>query len=292
VASQLSADAHAIAERNLRSAAESFRLVDAFADADVPLLFVKGLTLSALAYGDPFIKMSADVDILVDLAAVARAALILDALGYRPVVPSVEAASPALVSWHRTNKESAWYKASSDLVVELHTSLADNSLLISEIGMSSPRQLVPVGSGKSLPTLATPDLTAYLSVHGSSSTWFRLKWISDFAALLSQSGEAERERLYRHARRRGGGRSVPQAMLLASRLFDIEISEGLRRELERDLVSRFLARAALHELVQIREPTERILGTALIHLTQPMLLEGWGAKASEIRRQLSGLARR
>ena len=70
IASEIADDAAEIAETNLRSAAESIRLLDDFAEQSIPILFIKGLTLSALAYGDPFIKMSADIDVLVDPADV------------------------------------------------------------------------------------------------------------------------------------------------------------------------------------------------------------------------------
>src|SRR5690348_3124544 len=58
VSDQLCRLATSIAEQNLRSTRECARLLEAFTCAGVDLLFVKGLTLSALAYGDPFLKMS------------------------------------------------------------------------------------------------------------------------------------------------------------------------------------------------------------------------------------------
>ena len=58
--------ASAIVEANLRIAAESARLFTLFQSAGLQLLFLKGLTLGALAYRAPFLKMGWDIDLLVD----------------------------------------------------------------------------------------------------------------------------------------------------------------------------------------------------------------------------------
>lgn len=50
--------------------------------------------------------------------------------------------------------------------------------------MESARQLVEVACGIELPTLARDEPSAHLCVHGASSAWFRLKWITDLAALI------------------------------------------------------------------------------------------------------------
>ena len=75
-------------------------------------------------------------------------------------------------------------------------------------------------------------------------------------------------------------------MLLANRLFGIQLSDSLRA----DQVTRWLASAAWAEIARTAEPTARLLGTANIHLTQLGLLPGWRFKLSEAARQLRDLA--
>jgi hypothetical protein len=288
IAAGIADDAAAIAETNLRSAAESIRLLGRFNEQSIALLFVKGLTLSALAYGDPFAKMSADIDILVGRADVEGAAAILRAMGYDPFVP---APSKNLSTWHRRNKESNWFNAGSGLVVELHTRLSDHPALIPGLGMSSPRQEVRVGPGHFLPTLNTRDLLTYLCVHGASSAWFRLKWIVDLVA-LAQSNGTDPEDLHTEAVRCGAGRAPAQALLLADRLSLLRLPAGLRRELMEDRASRLLAKLALEQLLAQLEPTQRPFGTVSIHLSQPLLLSGWRFKLSELARQTAGILER
>jgi hypothetical protein len=291
IASTLSADAKEIAAANLKAAAESALLQTRFEKANVDLLFFKGLTLSALAYRDAFIKMSSDIDILVRSEAVGTAAGVLNSMGYRPVVPA-DGSLEGITQWHVRNKESAWLNPERGLVVELHTALANNSRLIPALGINSPRLGVRTGRGPTLPTLSTGDLVAYLFVHGASTAWFRLKWLCDVCAILDGLGAEETELLFRTAISKGAGRAPAQALLLAERLFDLPLTPWLRDKILEDPVARFLATVAQRAMSNIEEPTSRFGGTLLFRLTQPFLLEGWGFAMNEMSRQVQDVARR
>ena len=210
----------------------------------MPALFVKGLTGAALAYRHPLLKMSSDIDLLVAPRNVVRGGELLARRGYRQLIPP----PPADVGrWHRRHKESVW-APENGLHVELHSRLADNSRLIPCIDIDSPSETVDVAPGIRLPTLARDELFAYLCVHGASSAWFRLKWISDLAGLVhGQSGETI-ERLYEWSQALGAERATGQALLLADRLFGTLSDTGLRKTLERDRPTRKLADAAYAQL--------------------------------------------
>lgn len=286
VAGQLESDAVQVATDGLKAASISLQLLDNFERDDIPILFVKGLTLSQLAYADSFVKMSHDVDILVPLADVGRAGATLTRMGYVQALPR----DHQLAIWHRVNKESVWTRRDGP-PIELHSRLADNRRLIPLIGNASPTQVVEVAPGVALPTLASDELVAYLGVHGASSAWFRLKWIADFAALLAGRDFGEIDRLAERAGELGAGRAMDVAMLLASRLFGISI--GRKTQLASQTPAcRLLARASYRQLLAEREPTERFLGTASIHLSQLLLLRGPAFAASEFSRQLRSVLTR
>jgi hypothetical protein len=282
VAEALAADSVSIGIANLRAALESKDLLARFERAAIPLIFLKGLTVGALAYSNPMLKMGWDIDILVNDKDVVRAADLLRERGYERVIP----ARGDLRSWHNRRKESVWTRASHDLHIELHTRLNDNPDLLPGIGPDSPRQVVEVAPGILLPTLAKDELFAYLTVHGASSAWFRLKWITDLAALLHGESADEIERLYDGSQQFGAGRAAAQALLLAERIYAIGVGAGLRDRLRAEPVNRWLVSVAEEQLKTLREPTERFLGTASIHLSQLFLLPGWRFKASEAARQL------
>jgi len=278
----LGAAARTISRQGLRAAAESARLQSAFGTAGIDLLFLKGLTVGQIAFGNAFVKMSWDIDLLVASADVGAAADLLARLGYRCTSPGDRA---DLVRWHAANKESVWRSGDGLHHVELHSRLADNPELIPDIGMASPRQIVAIAPGIDLPTLATDELFAYLCVHGASSAWFRLKWVADLAGLLRGRDGDGIERLYRRSQTLGSARAAAQALMVVDALFGLPLPSGLRNVLERSAVNRWLAAAALRELAAPRAPTERRLGTAMIHLTQLPLKPGPMFAWRELRRQ-------
>jgi hypothetical protein len=289
----LAAEAAAIAQESLRAGLASRRLLELFDSAGIPLLFVKGLTLGALAYGNPALKSAIDIDILIDPADLHEASELLRECGFALVAPKASAGDADLERWHRHWKESVWASGPPALQLDLHTRLADNSRLIPAINIRSPTQLVGVGHGLQLPTFATAELFAYLAVHGASSAWFRLKWISDFAGFVHRSG-ANVEHLYCRSQELGAGRAAGQALLLANELFgSLEDQPALRRELRRDKATVRLFHTALRLVAgEPAEPTERLWGTWPIHRSQLALMPGAGFKLSELASQLRRRASR
>jgi len=289
IAEALAGDAGRIAAASLEAALECKRLLGAFDGAGLPLLFLKGLTLGKLAYASASTKSAIDIDILIGSEDLDRSADLLHKLGYRLVVPAASDGA-ALRRWHRGRKESAWARPGSTIPVDFHTRLADNVRLLARLDVNSPRRLVDIGNGIALPTLTIDDQFAYLAVHGASSAWFRLKWISDFAALVGQQPAAQIVRLHRRSQTLGAGRAAGQALLLADRLFGtLDQLPGLRDEARRDGAAGRLYGAALRQLAgkpDPVEPTEIPLGTLTIHCTQFLLQSGARFKWSELVRQV------
>lgn len=281
----LSQSALRIAAANLQATAECRALHLRFADAGLSLLFLKGLTLGALAYGNPALKSAIDIDLLIDPVDLVHASILLRECGYRLLAPRESPQDRALISWHRGWKESVWGKDGSQ--IDLHTRTADNSRLIPFINVHSPQRSIDVGPGLELPTLADEELFAYLAVHGASGAWFRLKWISDFAGFLHGKSAEELWHLYRRSQELGAGRSAGQALLLAHELFGtLEHCRALVDALLPDRTIVSLYRTAFRLVSgEPAEPTERPFGTLPIHRTQFQLLPGAGYKLSELSRQ-------
>lgn len=278
-----------IARQNLVLTAESLRLAARLEKAGIRFLFVKGVALGALVYGSVGPKMGWDIDLLVPPAAVEAAAALLEDSGYRLDLPSGPRARERLALFHRHWKESVWTSADGTLTVELHTALSDHPALLPQVGPDSPVQSVEVAKGRFLPTLRTDELFAYLTVHGASSAWFRLKWIADVAALLAGSPPAEIERLYRRSQQLGAGRAPAQALLLCRRLFGTPVPTELVTELRADRTNRWLLAIALRMLAGRSLATELHhlrLGTLYIHLMQFGLQSGLRFKLDALGRQL------
>jgi hypothetical protein len=280
----LAGDARAVADQGLRAARESARLCDAFRAAGIPLLFLKGLTLGKLAYGNPFLKMGWDIDILVLSDDVVSAALLLATLDYELKMPRNAALLPR---WHRFRNQSLW-RLSDEASVELHSRVTDLPGMLPTISASSPLQMVAVAPRVELPTLREEELFAYLCVHGGWSAWFRLKWITDLAALLHRSDAQEIAALYNRSQELGASRTASQALLLAGMLYGIPLSNDLADRLNTPL-NHWLTRAALRRMLG-GEPTEQPLGTLPIHLSHFFLKGGFRYKLAELRRKVRAVA--
>lgn len=280
-------DAAAIAASNLKVAAECGKILAEFESAGIDLIFLKGLTLSALAYGSVAVKSAIDADLLVAPEEIEHAARLLESRGYVLTIP--KRPPTEIEGWHRIRKESVWVAPSSGVQIDLHTRTADNPRMIPSVDIHSPTRMVDLGNGIALPTLGPTQTFAYLAVHGASSAWFRLKWICDFAALLADKPPSELDELYRKSLQLVAGRAPAQALLLADRLFGtLANNPALKTELLRDRMSRALYRAALTQLTgspEPIEPTSTRFGTLRIHWTQFLLMPGLRFKSSELLRQ-------
>lgn len=284
VRAALSEQARSIAFQNVAMAADYVALDAALAAAGVARLFVKGLTLAKLAYGDLGIKANHDIDILIAPDDLAAAVAVIEARGFRMIVPAK--ARARIATWHRYSKESSWRHVDTGRMIDLHTALTDSPLSLAGVGVASPSQAVAIAGARSVATLKADDLFAYLAVHGASSGWSRLKWIADFAALFGACDDAELRRLYAHADAIGAGRAAALAVLLAGRVFDRAIGDDLRDTLLHDrAVAPMLGRslAVMRGGRTIRDVTETRFGTVPIHRIHFTLRSDWRYKVDILR---------
>ncbi|GLR47036.1 hypothetical protein GCM10007925_07470 [Sphingomonas astaxanthinifaciens DSM 22298] len=278
---KLGEDARHIAADGLVMAVESARVHRTFAAASIPHLFLKGQTLGVLAWDNPMLKRQLDIDLLVPGSAIGRSAALLAGLGYVQQVPE-PSVDPS--DWHRSRKESMW-RSDDGILLDLHSRVADHSAILPTVTATVPARMVKVAGGVELPTLPERLLLPYLAVHGFSSAWFRLKWLADFAALVSRTAPAELARAAEQAPRLGAGRTLAAALVLSNRV----MGTPLPAELEHDSGSRTLVKLALAALNDPREPTERAFGTLGIHRSQLLMVPGSHFFMSEAVRQLGAL---
>jgi hypothetical protein len=287
IGARLTAATEATVRSNLLQVAEAHRLNRRLEAAGVDHLFVKGVTLNALAYGSLALKRAVDIDILVDPDAYDVAVTVMEEAGYLCVSPPSRDRAEIL-RYAELAKDSGWHNPAG-IAVELHKRLSPNPILLPTLTVKAPRQLVEIVPGIALPTFARDELLAYLMVHGGLTAWSRLKWLADLAALLADSDEAEIDRIHAHAIELAPGRSAAQALLLCNRLFGTRLSPALAGRLRADPINRYLERAALKTMGQgggVTELHDQTLGTARLNLSILFLHRGWRFKATEVRRKL------
>lgn len=277
-AAALAREAAAIPAQNMAFVREYLDLQRLLQEEGIDFLFLKGATLSMLAYGSLAIKKARDIDVLVGAENAPRANALLSRSGYSRL-GSDDDGIPR-------GKDRAFRNDATGIVIELLHRPTDNPALLPGLSAKSPRQSVDMGGGVALPTLRKDELFAYLCVHGATHGWSRLKWIADLAALLAQDDEAEVERLYRGAVALGAGRAPAQALLLCATLFGRALAPALEAELNRDRVNRWLAGSAVRAMARDDEFDDSALATVPIHLSQLLLGKGIRFKMKEATRKL------
>jgi Uncharacterised nucleotidyltransferase len=283
IAREIAAEARALVRHNLAYAAEAVRLRRLFTDAHLPVVFIKGVSLAVLAYGNLGLRHSRDVDLLVPAEAIAKASAILGRAGYRRLQPPPSFSEAQLRVWMLRCKEIWYVHDDKQLELELHSRLFDNPRLMSDIVVSGPLRTVSVAKGIGLPTFGEEDLFAYLCAHGAVHDWFRLKWLADIGALLAQQPKGGVERLYLAAEARGAGPSAAQAMLLCRRLLGTMIPEPLVATLRRKPAVRWLETIAIKAMTADRIPTDLPFGTTWSSLARFLLGRDWRYWLAEIK---------
>ena len=277
--------------QNLKYAAESMRIQMLFDEAGVPLLFVKGVTLAQLAYGNLALKHSWDIDLLVAPDTVPKALELLAQAGYNafPALPPVT--DKRYARWLRFAHEYILFHDSNAVHVEIHWRLTDNDYFLPGVDARSPTEMVRLSEVLELRTLPADDLFAYLCVHGACHAWSRLKWLADLAALLAQDSARDARRRLEEAKKSNAHDCVAQAYLLCDKLFETPCLRELAQTLRKKRRYRLLEQIALGAMTSGGAQTE--LGNApfdrlSVLLSHFMLGRGWRYGARELWNKLNG----
>ena len=263
---------------------ESVRLSQVLKNGGVDALFLKGIAVTLLAYGDPTVRHAKDIDVLVPPAAIEKTVSLLRGSGYLPTFDLDAVAPRRRALWSRYTKSMDWVHPENGVLLELHWRLTDAPLLHGVPGADG-RQRVAIIPGRSIETLDADHLLAYLCVHGAAHGWMRLKWLADVYALLPHEA-AGCEAAYRRLVQLGAGRSAGQAMLLCHDLFDLPVTNGLMRELESSFLLRTLRRSALRLFArggEVQEVDDLPFGTTSVYVSRLMLGSSLHSLMSEWR---------
>ena len=275
-----------LARRNLAQLAEVVRLDRAFAAAGIRVAVLKGATLALLLHGDPTLRHAKDIDLLVPLDSAAGAAALLEAQGYRRVVPAPTVGPDRMARWQQRAKNMSYRHPDSGLEIELHWRLFDHPWMIGRTPPPDAWVTVPVSSALALHTLAPDDLLTYLLGHGALHGWFRLKWLADLATLLHGHSPDEIEAVLCHAEAQGLGRAAGQGLILSALFWPIALPERLSRAAQAPTPVARLVGAALACLTDLEEPTRRPFGPTRINLLHYRLGTGWRNRWVILRGQI------
>jgi hypothetical protein len=256
---QLQSESERNAVRVLRQIAEAARISLLLSNAGIRSMIIKGPVLSQLAFGDPTLRESEDIDVVIDPARVPEADRMIAAAGYRRVAPNTEIAPRLYEAYLRRRCQFGYHLETRNIFLELHWRLTTNSLLIPLDARTTWSRSEPVRvAGASFATLPDEELFLYLCVHGSVHMWFRLKWLADIAALLRRLRPEFIGQIARRARDLEVDRSFHQAVILAHALMAAPVPPEVLMKARGDAAARQLAIAGCRALNWHGSPEEPI----------------------------------
>lgn len=203
---------------------EILRISDLFSKSAIPLRILKGIPLGIVAYGNAGLRNTGDIDLLIDEHHIAAADALLREAGYRRIEPlNVELTARRFDYYVSHWKDFVYEHADSGDSVELHWRLTRNRAMPgARLTREESISYVTLGS-RQIPTLAFDDLFLYLCLHGALDGWMRLKALADIVALCREMKPAEIERLAKLAADFELLPEMSAAILLARRIFGVDI---------------------------------------------------------------------
>jgi Uncharacterised nucleotidyltransferase len=285
-AREISALAATLVCENLEMARESLRVQRLFDGADLPVLFIKGAALAVLAFGNPGLRASQDIDLLVPYEALPTAIALILRAGYRRFDPPPDISDAKLRLLMPLRKDFAYVHQVTGLRIELHWRLLLNPHAMAETSIMAASRVVPLAGAAGLRTLGDEDLFTYVCMHGALHWWNRLKWLADLSALLASTPEDGVERLVRGAEARGAGRATAQALLLCRRLLKTPLPARLAATLDKSATVRWLEATALKAMTTghgEQDPHDARFGTTRGSLSTLFFRRSWRYRLAELK---------
>lgn len=208
------------------------RLLRAFAAANVDVLAYKGPALEAQVYRAAGLRSFGDLDLLVRPADFARGRAVLEALGFRPLVPLTATQERAA---SRTECDQAFVDRRG-AIVELHWAitppyfsvpLATDDLFARavDIRIANAAARVP----------GIEDVVLLIAINGAKDCWSRIEPLCVLYELLRHA-QPDWPVIVERARNIGGVRMLALALALAERMLGATLPNEVSGELVHDAV--------------------------------------------------------
>ncbi len=286
IAHELAEQASALLRGNLALAAEAVRLQRLFAEANLPVAFIKGVSLGKLAYGNLGLRHGKDLDLLVVPESFPAAAALVERAGYRRFAPPAEVSDAYLRLLMPLRKDFGYVHEQSRRELELHWRLFLNPRFMDESSFMATSRDIPLSETIGLRTLGEDDLFAYLCAHGALHWWYQLKWLADVGALLARAPMTDVERHYQAAEARGVGRAAAQAILLCHRLLGTAVPGRLLATFRASATLQWLESTALKAMTAGNseiEPRDMSFRTTRGSLSCFLLGQSWRYRLAELK---------
>jgi hypothetical protein len=193
-----------------------------FKSADINYLYLKGFSLPARSNTDPLARDMVDLDFLVPPAQLQIAHEVLTKANYVAKEPIDEIGFARLS--RVTHHEVIYSSPKAILPIELHWRLSEIKILEKANMDFFLNQTSEVSiSGNQVRTLNQIATTILAALHGARHHWFRLKWLTDFAALIRVLPPQDQTSFVDTCSEKGCTRVIAASLMLARDLLQINL---------------------------------------------------------------------
>lgn len=233
-------------ERTMALLREGLLLTRELEDRGVPYMMVKGPVLSQMLYDDPLQKHSLDIDLVLPVEFVETVhTLLLEREFHRTYPQQSLTGKQKRVNYQLTHHYGYIKKGRHNIALEIHWALI-NPVALVPLSFDSlyARHQEVVVANQTIKTLSLPDYFLYLMVHGSKHRWYSLRWLNDFATLLSRMPEEDQNHTIQQAIRMGLHKPLIQSYVLARLLYGTPLVDQIRTLYDREPgIDSFIIRA-------------------------------------------------
>ncbi len=226
---------HFNSQRNMIFVQELIRLMQLFANCNIPVIPYKGVMLAASAYGNLALRQMTDLDLLVQEKNLSRTMDLLRDQGY-------ELTFQLPWEYHFTKSDSLHN-------IDLHCPMFSEAVFAFPDPELVWQNLESYSlAGATLPNLASEMALLIVSLNANKDGWDRLGQVSDVAALIDASPHLNWEKFIRQQTVLGSKRIVFLGLFLAKTLLDAKIPPKVWTQIQSDPVVSDLASQVTNRL--------------------------------------------
>ena len=217
-----------------RALTQLSEVIDALAASSVDALPYKGPILALQAYGDPAVRISRDLDLLIREDDIWSALAVLGRLGYRS--DAIVGLRPRRIADYYAYNGHDILFAEDKLPIEPHWALAPRTFCteLDPAKIFERAISVETAEGRRFPCFAPEDSLLSAAMHGGKEQWSRLVWVADVAALLHAHPTLDWDGVFERAREAGCMRMTLLAAELARDLLGARLPDHVQSAIRQD----------------------------------------------------------
>ncbi len=194
---------------------ELLRIIEAFDEASVRVLILKGTALSYLIYPQPNLRTCCDIDLLVDPMKTASARKVLSSLGYEQT--------------GRFNFEVTYSREERGVehILDLHWKLSNSQFLSGKFDFEeSYERSIQIGAlSKRARTLDAVDSLIYACIHmAGHREWERLIWLTDVYLLYRSLSSEQVQEFVARAKHKRLSPVCLEALRVTRKVYEFELN--------------------------------------------------------------------